>query len=108
MRCRNNNECVTYRMCEGGGRDDGVGVVRGGGGVGGAGGPSMGPEPGAHLRVAQHAGQQCRHQHGRQHDHQHVQAAHCKVKAVLTPDTHARTHAHTHSITRTSHIRVTV
>lgn len=63
-------------MCEGGGRDDGVGVVRGGGGVGGAGGPSMGPEPGAHLRVAQHAGQQGRHQHGRQDDHQHVQAAH--------------------------------
>lgn len=55
---------------------DGVGVVRGGGGVGGAGGPSMGPEPGAHFRVAQHAGQQGRHQHGHQDDHQHVQAAH--------------------------------
>lgn len=61
---------VTYRMC------DGVSVVRGRGGVGGAGGPSMGPEPGAHFRVAQHAGQQGRHQHGRQDDHQHVQAAH--------------------------------
>lgn len=67
---------LTYRVCEGGRRDGGVGVGGGGGGMGSTGGPSLGPKSCAHLRVSQDARHHGRHQHHCEDDHHDLHAAH--------------------------------